>query len=99
MVDLALGHIKSLEKLEKNECGVFIYNLGTGNGYSVLDLVKAFEKQNRIHIDYKIVDRRPGDIAKCYADPSKALKELDWKAEKTLEDMVKDAWGYENNNK
>lgn len=99
VVDLALGHIKSLEKLEKNECGVFIYNLGTGNGYSVLDLVKAFEKQNRIHIDYKIVDRRPGDIAKCYADPSKALKELDWKAEKTLEDMVKDAWGYENNNK
>jgi len=99
VVDLALGHIKSLEKLEKNECGVFIYNLGTGNGYSVLDLVKAFEKENGIKIDYKIVDRRPGDIAKCFADPSKALRELDWKAEKTLEDMVKDAWGYESNNK
>lgn len=97
VVDLSLGHIKALEKLEKNNCGVFIYNLGTGKGYSVLDLVKAFEKENGIHIDYKIVERRPGDIAKCFADPSKALKELDWKAEKTLEDMVKDAWGFENN--
>lgn len=97
VVDLALGHIKALEKLDKNECGVFIYNLGTGTGYSVLDIVKTFEKTNEVNINYKIVERRPGDIAKCFADPSKALKELDWKAEKNLEDMLKDAWRYEKN--
>jgi len=99
VVDLALGHIQALKKLDKNNCGVFTYNLGTGTGYSVLDLVKAFERENGIHIDYKIVERRPGDIAKCFADPSKALRELEWKAEKTIEDMVKDAWGYESKNK
>ena len=78
---------------------MFIYNLGTGNGYSVLDIVNAFEKANGVKIKYKIVDRRPGDIAMCYANPSKALKELEWKAEKTLEDMVRDAWRFESNNK
>ena len=77
---------------------MFIYNLGTGKGYSVLDIVKAFEKENGVEIKYKIVDRRPGDIAECYANPTKALRELEWKAEKTLEDMVRDAWNFEKNN-
>ena len=98
VVDLAKGHMKALEKLDKNNCGVFVYNLGTGIGYSVLDIVKAFENTNGIEIKYKIVERRPGDIAKCFADPTKAARELDWKAEKTLENMVKDAWNYEKNN-
>ena len=99
VVDLAKGHLKALERLAKDDTGVFIYNLGTGNGYSVLDIVKAFEKENGVAIKYKIVDRRPGDIAECYANPSKALRELEWKAEKKLEDMVRDAWNFEKNNK
>ncbi|MBQ8043601.1 MAG: UDP-glucose 4-epimerase GalE [Clostridia bacterium] len=99
VVDLAKGHLKALVRLAKDDTGVFIYNLGTGNGYSVLDIVKAFEKENGVSIKYKIVDRRPGDIAQCYANPSKALRELEWKAEKTLEDMVRDAWNFEKNNK
>ena len=95
VVDLAKGHLKALDRLSKDDTGVFIYNLGTGRGYSVLDIVKAFEKANGIKINYKIVERRPGDIATCYADPTKAWKELGWKAEKTLEDMVRDAWNFE----
>ena len=98
VVDLAKGHIKALEKLDKNECGAFVYNLGTGTGYSVLDIVKAFEKANNLKIKYKIVERRPGDIAACFADPTKAERELGWKAERTLEDMVGSAWNYEKNN-
>lgn len=98
VVDLAKGHLKALERLAKDDTGVFIYNLGTGNGYSVLDIVNAFQKENGVTIKYKIVDRRPGDIAECYANPSKALRELEWKAEKTLEDMVRDAWNFEKNN-
>jgi len=99
VVDLAKGHLKALDRLAKDDTGVFIYNLGTGNGYSVLDIIHAFEKENGVTIKYKITDRRPGDIATCYANPTKALKELGWKAEKTLEDMVKDAWNFESNNK
>jgi len=99
VVDLAKGHLKALDRLAKDDTGVFIYNLGTGNGYSVLDIVHAFEKANGITIKYKITDRRPGDIAMCYANPNKAFKELDWKAEKTLEDMVKDAWRFESRNR
>jgi len=99
VVDLAKGHLKALDRLAKDDTGVFIYNLGTGNGYSVLDIVKAFEKENGVSIKYKIVDRRPGDIAECYANPAKAFRELEWKAEKTLEDMVRDAWNFEKNNK
>lgn len=99
VVDLAKGHIKALERLDKNDCGAFVYNLGTGNGYSVLDIVKAFEKANGVEIKYKIVERRPGDIAKCFADARKAERELGWKAEKTLEDMVGSAWNYEKNNR
>lgn len=95
VVDLAKGHLKALDRLAKDDTGVFVYNLGSGRGYSVLDIVKAFEKANGIKINYKIVERRPGDIAKCYADATKAWKELGWKAEKTLEDMVRDAWNFE----
>ena len=93
VVDLAKGHIKALEKAGKGE-GVYYYNLGTGKGYSVLDLVKNFEKVNKIKVPYKIVDRRPGDIASCYADPTKALKELGWKAELDLEDMMRDSYNF-----
>ena len=93
VVDLAKGHIKALEKALKDE-GVFYYNLGTGTGYSVLDLVKNYEKVNGVKVPYKIVDRRPGDIASCYADPSKALNELNWKAELGLEDMMRDSYNF-----
>lgn len=94
VVDLAKGHISALEKLDKEGKGLFIYNLGTGTGYSVLDMVKAFENSTGKKVNYKIVGRREGDIATCYADPKKAREELGWKAEKTLEDMCKDSWKY-----
>ena len=97
VVDLAKGHLKALEKLEKEKTGMYIYNLGTGTGYSVLDMVKAFEKTTGKPVKYKIAPRRPGDIATCYSDPEKAKKELGWKAEKTLEDMCKDSWKYIQN--
>jgi len=93
VVDLAKGHVKALEKARKM-CGAEAYNLGTGKGYSVLEIVKAFENANNLKIKYEITARRPGDIAECYADPSKAFNELGWKAEKALEDMCKDAWNY-----
>ena len=100
VVDLAKGHISALEKLDKEGKGLFIYNLGTGTGYSVLDMVKAFEKATGKTVNYKIAPRRAGDIATCYADPKKAQEELGWKAEKTLDDMCKDSWNYiENKNK
>lgn len=94
VVDLAKGHVKALEKLDKEHEGLFIYNLGTGTGYSVLDMVKAFEKATGKEVKYKIAPRRPGDIAKCYADPAKAKIELGWVAEKNLDDMCKDSWHY-----
>ena len=94
IVDLAKGHVKALDKLEKETSGLFIYNLGTGVGYSVLDMVKAFEKTTGKKVPYKIVERRPGDVATCYSSPKKAEEELGWKAEKTLEDMCKDSWNY-----
>ena len=97
VVDLAIGHIKAIEKISKDK-GLFIYNLGTGIGYSVLDIVNAFEKANGIKINYKIVSRREGDIATCYSDPSKSLNELGFKTTKTLEDMCKDSWNYERKN-
>ena len=96
VVDLAKGHIKAVEKLEKEKNGIYIYNLGTGCGYSVLDMIQAFEKVNGIKINYKIVDRREGDIATCFADSTKAKEELGFICEKTLDDMVRDAWNYEN---
>ena len=95
VVDLSKGHLKALDKIRK-EAGVKIYNLGTGNGYSVLELVKAFEKTNNVKVNYKIGPRRPGDIPECYADPSKAEKELGWKAEKGIEDMCRDNWRFIN---
>ncbi len=94
VVDLAKGHIKALEKLEKEKSGIYIYNLGTGKGYSVLDMVHAFEKTTAQKIKYKITERRAGDIATCYADATKAKEELNWVAEKTLEDMCRDSWNY-----
>ena len=93
VVDLAKGHLSALKKALKDE-GMFYYNLGTGNGYSVLDLVKNFEKVNKVKVPYKIVERRPGDIASCYADPTKAYKELGWKAELGLEDMMRDSYNF-----
>ena len=94
VVDLAKGHVKALEKLDKEHEGLFIYNLGTGTGYSVLDMVKAFEKATGKEVKYKMAPRRSGDIAKCYADPAKAKIELGWVAEKNLDDMCKDSWHY-----
>lgn len=93
VVDLALGHIKAVEKATK-ENGVHIYNLGTGTGYSVLELVQTFEKVNNIKVNYKITDRRPGDIATCYADTTKAKEELGWVAKYGVEDMCRDAWNF-----
>lgn len=94
VVDLAKGHVLALEKLNKEQKGLYIYNLGTGTGYSVLDMVKAFENSTGKKVPYKIVSRRAGDIASCYADPKKAKEELGWIAKKTLEDMCKDSWNY-----
>ena len=94
VVDLAKGHVLALDKLDKEQQGLYIYNLGTGTGYSVLDMVKAFEKATRKKVPYKIAPRRAGDIAICYADPKKAKEELGWEATKTLEDMCLDAWNY-----
>lgn len=97
VVDLALGHLKALEKLNENP-GIITYNLGTGIGYSVLDVVKTFEKASGQSIPYKIVDRRPGDAAICYANVDKAEKELNWKTERNLEDMCRDAWHWQSKN-
>ena len=94
VVDLAKGHLKALNKLDKEGQGLYIYNLGTGTGYSVLDMVKAFEKATGKPVPYQIAPRRAGDIATCYADPQKAKSELGWEASKTLEDMCRDAWHY-----
>ena len=99
VVDLAKGHVKAMEKLDKEGHGLYIYNLGTGTGYSVLDMVKAFEDSTGKNVPYKIAPRRDGDIATGYANPKKAKEELGWVAEKTLDDMCKDSWHYiEKNN-
>lgn len=97
VVDLAKGHLKALEKVMETN-GVDAYNLGTGVGYSVLDVVNSFVKATGQKIPYILADRRPGDIATCFADPTKALKELGWKAEKSLEDMCRDSWRWQMNN-
>ena len=96
VVDLAKGHVKAIEYSLKNN-GTSIFNLGTGNGYSVLEIIDAFEKANDMKVPYVIVERRSGDIAECYADASKAEKELNWKAEKDLVQMCKDAWRWQIN--
>lgn len=97
VTDLALGHIKTLPKLFTDP-GVVIYNLGTGQGYSVLEMIKGFEAATGKKIPYKITDRRPGDIAACFADPAKAKEELGWEANKTLDDMCKDTWNWQKKN-
>ncbi len=97
VVDLAKGHVKAIEYADKNT-GTEIFNLGTGIGYSVLDVVKAFEKANDLTINYVIKERRPGDVAECYANAAKALEKLGWKAEKNLEDMCRDSWNWQKNN-
>lgn len=92
VVDLAKAHVSAIKKLEHDKKGMHIYNLGTGKGYSVLEMVKTFEKVNNVKVNYKIVKRRPGDIAVSYADATKAQNELGWKAELTLEDMCRDSY-------
>ena len=96
VLDLANGHLKALDKMHTSP-GLVIYNLGTGNGYSVLDLVNTYSKVNNVDIPYKIVERRPGDIAKCFADPTKANKELNWSCKYNLEDMCKDSYTFQLN--
>lgn len=96
VVDLATGHVAALKAIEKN-CGVAIYNLGTGHGYSVLDVVKAFEKANNLKVPYVIKPRRPGDIATCYCNPAKAKAELGWEAQYGIEDMCRDSWNFQKN--
>lgn len=97
VVDLSIAHVKSVD-IKSGEPGVHIYNVGTGNGYSVLDMVKAFEKASGKTINYKICPNRPGDIAACFADASKAAKELGWRAERNLDDMCRDGWNWQKNN-
>lgn len=97
VVDLADGHIKALEKLNSNP-GIQTYNLGTGNGYTVLEVVQAYSKACGKEIPYKLVDKRPGDVASCYADTSKANKELGFTAKRTIDDMCKDSWNWQLNN-
>ena len=98
VVDLALGHVKAIEKMEKIHDGVLTYNLGTGIGYSVLDIVKGFEKAVGRPIPYVIKERRPGDIATCYADPSLAKEELGWETVRDLDKMCEDSWRWQKNN-
>ncbi|HFI0634304.1 TPA: UDP-glucose 4-epimerase GalE [Streptococcus suis] len=97
VIDLALGHIKAFEKISTTS-GVHTYNLGSGQGTSVLELVQAFEKVNGVPVPYKIVDRRPGDVATCYTNADKTLAELNWKKEKTIEDMCRDIWNWQSKN-
>lgn len=98
VVDLAIGHVKAVDKILKDEPAVNVYNLGTGNGYSVLDIVKAFEQASGQKIEYKIAPRRSGDLDVCYSDASKAFNELGWKAERGLLEMCEDSWRWQSNN-
>ena len=97
VVDLARGHVAAVKYVTTHK-GCEVFNLGTGTGYSVLDMVNAFKKVNDVALPYKIVDRRPGDIATCYADPAKSAEVLGWKAEHSLEDMCRDSWRWQKNN-
>ena len=98
VVDLAEGHVAALKLFEQEKCGLHIYNLGTGMGYSVLEMISAFSKAVGKEIPYEVTDRRPGDIPACYADCTKALEELHWKARKTLDDMCADSWRWQRMN-
>lgn len=95
--DLAAGHVAALKAIEK-KCGLAIYNLGTGHGYSVLDVVNAFERENGLKVPYSIKPRRPGDIATCYCNPAKAKAELGWQAQYEIGDMCRDSWNFQKNN-
>ncbi len=95
--DLAAGHLKALDRIA-SKSGISVYNLGTGRGYSVLEMIDAFSKASGRDVPYQIVDRRPGDIASCYADPAKAEKELGWKAERDIDQMCSDAWRWQSGN-
>ena len=97
VVDLALGHLRAIELLEKKP-GVIEYNLGTGKGYSVLEMIDAFSKACGHPVPYKIADRRPGDVAECYADPKKANQELNWRTSRELGEMCEDTWRWQKNN-
>lgn len=97
VVDLANGHLKALNKVMKSR-GIEAYNLGTGTGYSVLEIVSAFEKASGMKVPYKIVDRRPGDVAECYANPEKARTELEWTAERGIAEMCRDSWRWQSEN-
>ena len=97
MVDLAKGHVAAVKFSLANQ-GCEVFNLGTGTGYSVLDMVKAFNEANGLELPYKIVGRRPGDLATCYADPAKSAEVLGWKAEKNLVDMCRDSWRWQSMN-
>ena len=97
VVDLACGHVAALKAIQR-KCGLAIYNLGTGHGYSVLDVVKAFEKANGLKVPYSIKPRRPGDIATCYCNPAKAKAELGWEAQYGIEDMCRDSWRFQKQN-
>ncbi len=97
VVDLARGHVAALSAIEQ-KCGLAIYNLGTGKGYSVLDVVHAFERSTGIHIPYRILPRRAGDVATSYSDPAKAARELHWKARHDIDDMCRDAWNWQQKN-
>ena len=98
VVDLAEGHVKALDNILEGGKGVQVFNLGTGHGYSVLDIVKAFEKASGKKVPYKIVSRRPGDIATCYSDPSKAKEVLGWEAKRGLAEMCEDSWRWQSQN-
>ena len=97
VVDLAKGHVAAV-KYNEAHTGCEVFNLGTGTGYSVLDMVNAFVEANGVAVPYQIVDRRPGDLATCYADPAKSAEKLGWKAEKNLQDMVRDSWNWQSKN-
>ena len=98
VVDLADGHVKALQKMKKEAGGVWIYNLGTGTGYSVLDVINAFEEANELKINYVFKDRRAGDVPACYADSAKAQKELGWVAKRGIKEMCQDSWRWQKNN-
>ena len=97
VVDLAKGHVAAVKYVLQNK-GCEVFNLGTGTGYSVLDMVKSFASVNNVAVPYVIADRRPGDLATCYADPAKSASVLGWKAEKNLDDMCRDSWNWQKNN-
>lgn len=97
VVDLARGHLAALERLQGNP-GLMVHNLGTGKGYSVLEMIRAFESASNRPVAYRVVDRRPGDIAACYADPGLAFRELGWRAERGLEQMCQDTWRWQSSN-